>query len=314
MPSVPTVTGPIDTAKLGVTLMHEHVFSRSPGVFEAWPHLWDRDAEIARAVTSFRDLKQAGVDTIVDLTTVDLGRDAAMVREVGRQVDLNIVMCTGVWRFPPRFFQRGRPDPIADLFVRDIEEGISGTGIRAGIIKLATEPEVDELNETMLQAGARAHRRTGVPISTHHDVKTKCGLAQQDVFEREGVDLSRVVIGHSGDSDDVDYLQAIIARGSTLGMDRFGLDFFLPTEKRVATVAKLCQLGHAGKMVLSHDTNCFMDTIPAEVKAERMPNWHYFHITRDILPALRQGGVTEEQIRQMMVENPRRIFERQGAY
>lgn len=314
MPAIPTVTGSADTSTLGFTLMHEHVFTRSPGVFEAWPHLWDREAEISRAVGILRDLKANGVDTIVDLTTVDLGRDVEMVSEVGRQVDLKIIMCTGVWRNPPRYFQNGRPDPIADLFVRDIEEGIGETDVRAGIIKLATEPEVDDLNRTMLQAGARAHRRTGVPISTHHDVKTHCGLAQQDVFESEGVDLSRVVIGHSGDSDDVDYLASIIKRGSYIGMDRFGIDFLLPTEKRVETVARLCELGHADRMVLSHDTNCFMDTIPPSLKAERMPNWHFLHITNDILPALRGRGVTEEQIRQMTVENPRHIFERQGAY
>jgi phosphotriesterase-related protein len=204
MATINTARGPLDTANLGFTLMHEHVFNRSPGVFEAWPHLWDPKAEIERAVATFRELKANGVDTIVDLTTVDLGRDVKMVAEVARQVELNIVMCTGVWRFPPRYFDRRNPDPIADLFVRDIEQGMEDGTIRAAIIKLATEPAVDELNETMLRAGARAHRRTGVPISTHHDVKTKCGLAQQDVFEREGVDLCRVVIGHWGDADDID--------------------------------------------------------------------------------------------------------------
>ncbi len=314
MPSIPTARGPIDSARLGATLMHEHVFNRSPGVFEAWPHLWDRAGEISAAVQTFRELKANGIDTIVDLTTVDLGRDVQMVREVARQVDLNIVMATGVWRFPPRFFERRNPDPIADLFVMDIESGMAATDVRAGIIKLATEPTVDELNETMLRAGARAHRRTGVPISTHTDVKTRSGLAQQDVFESEGVDLSRVVIGHSGDSDDIEYLTAIINRGGYIGMDRFGLDFFLPTEKRIETVAALCRMGHAAQMVLSHDTNCFMDTIPRDRRLERMPNWHFLHITKDILPALRLKGVTEDQIKTMLVDNPRRIFERQGSY
>ncbi len=316
MPTVNTVSGPLETARLGFTLMHEHVFTRSPGVFEAWPHLWDRQAEIDRAVQTFRELKNAGVDTIVDLTTVDLGRDVDMVREVARQVELNIIMCTGVWRYPPRLFERRdrNPDPIADLFVKDIEEGIATTDVRAAVIKLATEPSVDATNEVMLRAGARAHRRTGVPISTHTDVKTKSGLAQQDVFESEGVDLSRVVIGHSGDSDDIEYLSTIVRRGSYIGMDRFGLEFFLPTEKRVETVAKLCQMGLADNMVLSHDTNCYMDTIPPAIKQERMPNWHFLHISRDIIPALRAKGVTDEQIRTMTVDNPRRIFERQGAY
>jgi phosphotriesterase-related protein len=294
--------------------MHEHVFTRSPGVFEAWPHLWDKDAEIELAVKTFRDLKAAGIDTIVDLTTVDLGRDVRMVARVASQIDLNIIMATGVWRFPPRFFDRRNPDPIADLFVMDIQDGMEATDIRAAIIKLATEPDVDALNETMLRAGARAHRRTGAPISTHTDVKTRCGLKQQDVFESEGVDLARVVIGHSGDSDDIEYLTSIMKRGSYIGMDRFGLDFFLPTEKRIETVARLCQMGYAGQMVLSHDTNCFMDTIPRSVRPARMPDWHFLHITKDIVPALRQRGVTEDQIQAMLVENPRRIFERQGAY
>ena len=314
MATVNTVRGPLDTAKLGATLMHEHVFNRSPGVFEAWPHLWDKDGEIKKAVATFKELKANGIDTIVDLTTVDLGRDVHMVRQVADQVDLNIVMATGVWRRPPAYFERRNPDPIADLFVKDIEDGMNGTNMKAAVIKLATEPAVDELNEQMLRAGARAHRRTGVPISTHTDVKTRSGLAQQDVFESEGVDLSRVVIGHSGDSDDIEYLTSIMKRGSFIGMDRFGLDFFLATEKRVETVAKLCEMGHAGQMVLAHDTNCFMDTIPAQVKETRMPNWHFLHIAKDILPALRAKGVTEAQITTMLVENPRKVFERQGAY
>ena len=314
MATINTVKGPLDTSKLGATLMHEHVFTRSPGVFEAWPHLWDQKGEIERAVKTFRDLKAAGIDTIIDLTTVDLGRDAEMLKAVADQVELNIVMATGVWRYPPRYFTPRNIDAVADLFVKDIEEGVHPTGAKAAIIKQATEPTVDELNEAMLRAGARAHRRTGVPISTHTDVKTHAGLAQQDVFESEGVDLSRVVIGHSGDSDDIDYLTRIMKRGSFIGMDRFGLEFFLPTEKRIATVATLCKMGYAGQMVLSHDTNCFMDTIPPAVKETRMPKWHFLHITNDILPALREQGVTDEQIKTMLVENPRKVFERQGAY
>jgi phosphotriesterase-related protein len=314
MATIQTANGALEAAGLGVTLMHEHVFTRSPGVFEAWPHLWDRDTEVALAVKTFRELKEAGVDTIVDLTTVDLGRDARMVGEVARQVDLNIIMATGVWRYPPRYFTPRNIDAVADLFVKDIEDGMEGTQTRASIIKVATEPDVDTLNEAMLRAVSRAHRRTGAPISTHTDVRTKCGLKQQDIFESEGVDLSRTVIGHSGDSDDLDYLTSIMKRGSYIGMDRFGLDFFLPTEKRIQTVATLCEMGYAGQMVLSHDTNCFMDTIPRATRPERMPNWHFQHITRDILPALRQKGVTEEQIRTMLVDNPRRIFEKQGGY
>ncbi|MXW24848.1 MAG: phosphotriesterase [Dehalococcoidia bacterium] len=314
MVTIPTAAGAIDHTELGATLMHEHVFIRSPGVFEAWPELWDRDAEVANAVERFRELKAAGIDSIVDLTTIDLGRDAAMVSEVARQVDLNIVMCTGVWRQPPNLFKQMDSGAIADLFVRDIEQGIEGSDVSAGVIKLATQPTVDEENEVMLRAGARAHRRTGVPISTHTDVSTESGLAQQDVFESEGVDLTRVVIGHSGDSDDTSYLSRIMDRGSAIGMDRFGIDRTLNTEGRIETIVRLCEMGYAEGMVLSHDTNCFMDTMPRASSQEWAPNWHFLHISNDVLPALRERGVSEAQINAMMVENPRRFFSRRDAY
>ncbi|HCU99564.1 MAG: phosphotriesterase-related protein [Dehalococcoidia bacterium] len=314
MVTIPTAAGAIDHSDLGATLMHEHVFIRSPGVFEAWPELWDPDKEIANAVERFSELKDAGIDSIVDLTTIDLGRDAAMVAAVARQVKLNIVMCTGVWRQPPNLFRQMNSDEIADLFVRDIQEGIEKSDVCAGVIKLATQPTVDEVNEVMLRAGARAHRRTGVPISTHSDVSTESGLAQQDVFEREGVDLARVVIGHSGDSSDTGYLARIMDRGSVIGMDRFGIDRKLNTEGRVETIVKLCDMGYAGQMVLSHDTNCFMDTMPRASTEAWAPNWHFLHITNDVLPALRGHGVTETQINEMMVDNPQRIFSQQDPY
>ena len=314
MVTIPTAAGAIEHTELGATLMHEHVFIRSPGVYEAWPELWDREAEVANAVERFRELKAAGIDSIVDLTTIDLGRDAAMVAEVAGEVDLNIVMCTGVWRQPPNLFLQMDSDAIADLFVRDIEQGIEGSDVRAGVIKLATQPTVDAVNEVMLRAGARAHRRTGVPISTHSDVSTESGLAQQDVFDSEGVDLTRVVIGHSGDSTDTDYLRRIMDRGSAIGMDRFGIDRTLDTEGRIATIVALCEMGYAEGMVLSHDTNCFMDTMPRESRAEWAANWHFLHIANDVLPALRERGVSEAQVNAMMVENPRRIFSRRDAY
>jgi phosphotriesterase-related protein len=199
--------------------------------------------------------------------------------------------------------------------VRDITQGIADTGIKAGVIKCATdEPGVTSDVERVLRAAAQAHRATGVPITTHTHAATRRGLEQQKIFRDEGVDLSRVVIGHCGDTDDIDYLEEVMAAGSFIGMDRFGIDSILPTDKRVSVVAELCRRGHADQMVLSHDAMCYIDWIPGEVPPGEMPNWHYLHISRDVLPALRENGVTEDQIDQMLVHNPRRYFERQGAY
>jgi phosphotriesterase-related protein len=153
-----------------------------------------------------------------------------------------------------------------------------------------------------------------VPISTHTHAATRRGLEQQRIFTDEGVDLTRVVIGHSGDTTDLDYLDELIGNGSYIGMDRFGADVFLPFEDRVNTVARMCERGHADKMVLSHDASCFIDWLPEEVVPVVLPNWHYLHIHNDVIPALKDRGVTDEQLTTMLVGNPRKIFESQGAY
>src|SRR5262249_54542690 len=157
--------------------------------------------------------------------------------------------------------------------------------------------------ERVLRSVARAHRRTGVPISTHTHAASRRGLEQQRIFRDEGVDLTRVIIGHSGDTMDYAYLEELVAAGSTLGMDRFGIDSILPFEKRVEVVAEMCRRGHAGKMVLSHDASCHLDWLPKEYIAKNLPRWNWNHIHDDVLPALRARGVTEGQLRAMMVDN-----------
>ena len=149
------------------------------------------------------------------------------------------------------------PEIMTDMFVGDITDGIADTDIKAAILKCATdEPGVTPGVERVLRAVAQAHRQTGVPISTHTHAATRRGLEQQRIFTEEGVDLSRVVIGHCGDTTDIGYLEELIDNGSYIGMDRFGLDMFLYTEERVNTVATMCERGHADKMVLSHDASC----------------------------------------------------------
>jgi len=204
---------------------------------------------------------------------------------------------------------------MTEMFVRDIKEGIAGTGVRAGILKCATdEPGVTKDVERILRAVAQAHRRTGVPISTHAYARKRVGLEQQRIFREEGVDLSRVIIGHSGDTTDLAYLAELIANGSYIGMDRFGIDNILPFEDRVTTVAEMCKRGHAGKMVLSHDAACYNHWLPERALPAMLSRWHYLHIHNDVLPALRGKGVSDQQLQAMLVENPHRIFDQQNAY
>jgi phosphotriesterase-related protein len=304
--------------------MHEHVFILSPDITANYPEVWGDEAQReADAIERLNELKSRGVDSIVDLTVIGMGRYIPRVARVAAATEINIVVATGVYTYNdvPMYFHFTAPggplgdsEPMVDMFVRDIEHGIADTGVKAGILKCATdEPGVTPGVERVLRAVAKAHRLTGVPISTHTHAATRRGLEQQRIFEEEGVDLSRVVIGHSGDTTDLDYLEELIGNGSYIGMDRFGVDVFLPFEDRVNTVAQMCERGHANKMVLSHDAACFMDWVPEEL-LPALPNWHYLHIHNDVIPALKERGVTDQQLTTMLVDNPRRIFDNQGAY
>ena len=325
MARINTVKGPLDTAQLGTTLMHEHVFVLSPEVMQNFPENWgDEERRVADAISRLNELKARGVDSIVDLTVIGLGRYIPRIERIAAETDLNIIVATGVYTYNdvPMYFhfqgpgtELGGPELMIDMFVKDIEEGIAGTGVKAAILKCATDRQgVTQGVERVLRAVAQAHRRTGVPISTHTHAATERGLEQQHIFEEEGVDLSRVIIGHSGDTTDIDYLESLVARGSYIGMDRFGIDVLLPFEDRVNTVARMCERGHADKMVLSHDAACFNDWLPEAALPVVTPNWNYLHIHNDVIPALKERGVTGEQLHLMLVENPRKIFERQGAY
>lgn len=325
MSELNTARGTISTADLGVTLMHEHVFMMTTEINQNYPDSWgDEDRRVADAITRLNELKSRGVDTIVDLTVIGLGRYIPRIARIAAETDLNIIVATGLYTYNdvPMYFHYlgpgaalGGPEIMTDMFVRDIEEGIAGTGVKAAILKCATdEPGVTPGVERVLRAVAAAHRRTGVPISTHTHALTRRGLEQQKIFAEEGVDLSRVVIGHCGDTTDLDYLEELVAAGSYIGMDRFGIDAYLGFEDRVNTVAQMCRRGHADKMVLSHDAACYFDALPEETLPLALPNWHYLHIHNDVIPALLQRGVTQDQLDTMLITNPRRIFERQGGY
>jgi len=305
--------------------MHEHVFIMTTEIMENYPEGWGDGAKReADAIVRLNELKSRGVDTIVDLTVVGLGRYVPRIARIAAATELNILVATGLYTYNdvPMYFHYlgpgaplGGPEPMIEMFVRDIEHGIGDTGIKAAILKCATdEPGVTPGVERVLRAVAQAHRETGVPISTHTHAETKRGLEQQRIFAEEGVDLTRVIIGHSGDTTDIGYLEELIAAGSYLGMDRFGVDAFLSTEERVKTVATMCERGHAEKMVLSHDASCYFDALPEATLPVALPNWHYLHIHNDVIPALRQRGVTDEQLTTMLVDNPRRIFSTRGGY
>ena len=325
MTTVQTVRGPVDSAELGRTYMHEHVFVLTPDVQQNYPEHWgDEEQRVADAVEELQALAASGVRTIVDPTVVGLGRYIPRIARIAEQVpELNIVVATGIYTYDsaPSFFRhRGPalnaalgtevPDPMVDMFVRDITEGIGGTGVRAAMLKCAIDSEgLTPGVERVMRAVARAHQATGVPITVHTHPRSEQGLRVKQVLcDQEGVDPSRIVLGHSGDTTDCDHLAALADQGFVLGMDRFGINLDTTFEARADTLVEMVRRGYAERMVLSQDASCYIDWIEPDVMAF-LPQWHYLHIADDVLPYVREQGVTDEQVETMLVDVPRRCFE-----
>ena len=325
MAYVASVRGQVSTTDLGRTYMHEHIFALTADVQQNYPQEWgSEDARVADAVEKLHALAAQGIRTIVDATVVGLGRYIPRIQRIAEQVpELNIIVATGVYTYEsaPFFFAyRGPalnealgtevPDPMADMFVKDITDGIAGTGVRAGMLKCAIDHQgMTGGVERVMRAVAKAHKQTGTPITVHTHPGSKTGLDVKKVLcDQEGIDPQRVVLGHSGDTTDCDHLAELADAGFVLGMDRFGINMETTFEARADTLVEMCRRGYAGSMVLSHDASCYIDWIDPNVMAF-LPQWHYLHIGDEVLPYAREHGVTDEQINIMLVDNPRRLFE-----
>ncbi|MFD9701427.1 phosphotriesterase [Lentzea sp. NPDC059081] len=317
MATVETVRGPVPIDDLGTVLMHEHVFVLDTEYLANQPEMWDRQTAVADAVERLTELAGRGVRTIVDPTVIGLGRDIHLVAEVNARVDINIIAATGLYTLdtiPMHLHYHGPntllggPEHMVEMFSRDLTEGIAGTGIKAAFLKCAIEDELTPGVERVMNAVAEVHTSTGAPITVHTSAGHQTGLVAQRVIQAAGADLGQVVIGHSGDTVDLDYLRRLIDNGSYLGMDRFGLDILLPLEERVSTVAKLAEQGYAERMMLSQDASCHNVWFPKGVREAALPNWNYTHLHDTVIPMLREAGVTDEQLHTMLVENPRRYF------
>jgi phosphotriesterase-related protein len=318
--AVQTLRGRIGPDELGAVLIHEHIFVRNRELEVNMPDgEWDPAAAVEAAVLGLTQLSELGIRTVVDLTVPGLGRDVGLLAEIAERAPIHLVASTG-WYTPnvlPTYFQfhgPGRPidgpDPLVELFVRDITEGIAGTGVRAGMLKVMTDTEgiTPDVGRVM-SAAAVAHRETGVPITTHSHPASRNGLVQQAFLLARGVLPERIIVGHSGDTEDLDYLKELMDNGSTVGMDRFGMAHVLPDDRRVRTVVALLDQGYSDRMVLSHDAAIYSHVTPPSWRAEEAPRWRMDTISRYILPALREAGVSGEQIDQIMIHNPRRLLE-----
>jgi phosphotriesterase-related protein len=311
--TVETVNGPVALDELGLTLIHEHFRTTDEATRFQFPHLYDEGAEWEAAIADANAIKSHGVGTVVEPSAMFLHRDARFSKRVADESGLNVVLATGIYTYDhlPQPFMTRTEDELAAIFVHDIEQGIQGTDVKAAFIKCAAdEPGVTPNIEKVHRAAARASNQTGRPIMAHSHPKSETGLAQMRIFAEEGVDPARVQVAHTGDTDDLDYIERLLDTGCFIGMDRYGLDVFLPTAQRQATVVALLEKGHADRMFLSQDwcstIDWFTPELGEQLKPQIAPDWSMTFLFESVIPELKERGMTDGQLDQMMVENPKR--------
>jgi phosphotriesterase-related protein len=315
MSDVQTVQGSVDADELGLVLVHEHLRFRDEAVAAEWPDRYDAQGELDAALESVNAAKAKGVQTIVDPTAMFGGRDVRFMKRVSDQTGVRVLACTGIYSYDylPHYFENRDVDVMAEHFVSDLQVGVQGTEIRAAFLKCAADaPGVTERVEKIHRAVARASVQTGAPIMAHSMPAAATGPRQVEIFEEEGVDLARVQIAHCGDTDDVGYIERLIEKGVYVGLDRYGLEMYLPIEARNATAAELLRRGHAERLMISQDYCATIDWFPPDAAADfesrgAIRNWSMTLVFDEVIPTLREQGVLEdESFHTIFVENPKR--------
>jgi len=315
MTTVQTVRGPVDVSELGTTLMHEHIVILEQEALVNYGRVWgepywEEERGVAGAIAKLTRAREGGIRTLVDPTAPGLGRDIARIQRINAAVDLHIIVASGLYSFLglTEFFALRTDEQMTEIFVREIREGVNDTGVRAAFLKCAVEAHgiIGDVPR-ILAAVAAASLETGAPIMVHTNAEHRTGLPALEALTGHGVDPRKIVIAHCGDSNDLDYLRAIADTGAWLGLDRFNIEHFNPDADRVATLLRLIEGGYTGQVHLGHDASTFYDFMYRNPPfADERPD--YLWITNTILPRLREAGVTQEQIDEMMVSNPRRFF------
>jgi phosphotriesterase-related protein len=320
MDKINTVLGPVSPDELGVTLIHEHlVFSYLGWECDALAPAYDREAAATVCVEALREAKSQGLRTLVDATGTDMGRDVELQKIVSERLGINIICATGFYteKYGKAGYFKFRSmnyDIVAELcetLVKEITQGIGNTGIKAGVIKVATgHARISSYEEKVLKAAARAQKETGVPIITHTESGTM-GPEQAELLISEGADPKRIVIGHMCGNSDLNYHVSVLDKGVNIAFDRLGIEVLFPDRLRKACLIGLLGIGYVDNIFLSQDCWAYRLGRPFEFADEvktLLANWRYDHIFNNIIPALKEAGVSQERVDALMVRNPRRLF------
>lgn len=321
------VLGAIDSEKLGVTMMHEHLVPREKVPEFEEGERFVEPCTIQIIINQLRQAKKYGLNSVVDCTPYGTFRDPEVLREIAEKTGLNIIASTGFYKEPriPGFVYGMSLNKLADLMIEELTEKIGNTNIKAGIIKVGSSmKKISPVEEKVIRAAARAHLETGIPITTHSTVGTE-GLEQVKIFEEEGVNLQKVIIGHSGLNSSFDYHQSIVKYGVSVGFDTIGKERFdyirietaginrFEFEKEayhisdsllIERIKALVDAGYAAKIILSSD----LSRQESYINPDTFGCYGYSYLLYRFIPLLKKSGITDEEVRQMLVENPCRIF------
>jgi phosphotriesterase-related protein len=309
--------GAISFSHLGRTLIHEHVLLGMPGWnLDIKAPKYVRSEAMAQAIDKLQELHAYGCKSIIDPCPMDLGRDVEFVAEVAQRTGTNIVCATGVYNEAegiPYTFRSMPREEIVDLYVKEITEGVGDTGIKAGVIKIASGHDpASEYERKMIGVAGEVSRLTGVPIISHTNIASH-GHEQIDIVEDHGGHANCMIVGHSGDRDDHQYQASIAERNAFVGLDRFGLEMILPDELRVKNLIQLVEAGYRDQIVVSQDHPlCLLGRMGPDL-ATIAPKWGIAHIFKRILPRLSELGLSANDIEKILVDNPRRLFANAAA-
>lgn len=322
MAVVQTIAGPVDSAALGRTLAHEHICSGMAGMERVG--MFDLNDVTRRAVAALANARDVGIQTVIDCSPLDLGRQATLFERLARESSSNVIACTGVYRYVPSSYAGWNVDVLAEYFLRDLRHGMEGTKIRAGVLKIAWDYEyrVDDgpaapraQLEQCARAAALAAKTAGVPILVHHRCEDRTGHRVLDIFEEEGVDLRAVTVGHCNDSLDKDYVIGLARRGATVGLDRFNPNRSqAELERRAQLALDVIKAGYASHMTLSHDRAAFsINGGPPEGGPRPEDPDCYVRVSQQEIPWLLEHGATDADIQATLVGSVRAMFEAASA-
>jgi phosphotriesterase-related protein len=319
---VNTVTGQISSDDLGMTLMHEHFAFGFPGFQGDTLGPYDPKAIVQTGIEVAEKAKAQGVKTIVDATPNECGRDVEVLREISERAEIQVICSTGYYfedeGAPAYFaFRQGlgtAEAEVEELIMTEITDGIGDTGIRPGVVKLASSKDVITDYEMMFfTAGAKAQRETGIPIITHTQEGTMAP-EQAELLISEGADPNRLMIGHMDGNTDQAYHIGTLDHGVNIAFDRYGIQGLvgMPMDQmRTACLLGLLGLGYTERIMLSHDTvNVWLGRPPVlpEEAEKLLANWHITHLFENVVPFLKDAGISDEQLDTIFVENPKRLF------